>query len=114
MRTCSCSRRSVCRSRSGQFTGCLRAGACAAARYPGFVAVALAVVGLWPRSGSRTTDTSGSTDGSSRTDGSARIDEWGRTATSGIAHEPATEAVATIAYALGLLIAFDISLGYHG
>jgi len=70
--------------------------------FPGFVAVALAGVGLWSRSGSRRTDRSGRTDGS------------GRTETSGIANGRATDAVAKIAYALGLLIAFDISLGYHG
>jgi len=64
--------------------------------FPGFVAVALAVVGLWPRSGSGRTDRSGTTE------------------TSRTADNPATDAAAKIAYALGLLIAFDISLGYHG
>jgi hypothetical protein len=76
--------------------------------FPGFVAVALAVVGLRLRSGSRGTDRLGGTDGSGRTDGSST------TETSGIANGPTTDAVAKIAYALGLLIAFDISLGYHG
>ena len=61
--------------------------------FPGFVAVVLAVVGLWPRRWSRRT-----------------LGVW---VGSGSDHAR-SDGVAKIAYALGLLIAFDISLGYHG
>jgi hypothetical protein len=57
--------------------------------FPGFVAVALAAVGLWPRRG--------------RGAGPA-----------GLAGSPGDAGRVQLGYALGLLIAFDVSLGYHG
>jgi hypothetical protein len=58
--------------------------------FPGFVAIALAIVALWPRSGHGDTNT--------------------RTREHGIFGGRAV----TWAYALGLLVAFDVSLGFHG
>ena len=64
--------------------------------FPGFIAVLLASVGLWPR-GNTTTN--------------AQPDDDAHTAE----HEAVNRRnAARFAYVLGLLIAFDISLGYNG
>jgi hypothetical protein len=61
--------------------------------FPGFVAVALAIVGLWPRK---------------RQHGEANRDRVGRSWFRGYLGTPEA------AYGLGLLLAFDVSLGFNG
>jgi hypothetical protein len=61
--------------------------------FPGFVAVALAIVGLWPRKL-----------GTTKTDSQPSVRSWFR----GYLSTPQA------AYGLGLLLAFDVSLGFNG
>ena len=63
--------------------------------FPGFVAVAVALVGLWPRKHERTKETTGKYGFAS---------SW----LGGYASTP------QFAYALGLILAFDVSLGFNG